>query len=95
MQPPRAPEMDRILHAERLDGHAKRSHSVAAKALPDGALIDQDGQAWLVRGNNILLWTFGGYTLQQPFQRGAMVTVLTPPSILACLSMGYKSSDML
>jgi hypothetical protein len=90
MPPPRAPAMDLILHSERLDGRAKRLHTLPAATLPEGAMIVKEGQPWLIRGNDIQLWTFGGYTDQQPFERLGTVAVLTPPSIIACLQMGYQ-----
>src|SRR4029077_10184921 len=37
--PLRAPEMDRILHAERLDGHDKRLHQRTIDDLPDGVFV--------------------------------------------------------
>src|SRR3954447_17208275 len=36
---PRAPEMDCLLHAERLDGRAKRRHRLPIDGLPDGAFL--------------------------------------------------------
>src|SRR5690242_21848458 len=42
--PPKAGDIDRVLHAERLDGRCKRLHALASPAadLPDGARIRQD-----------------------------------------------------
>src|SRR5438132_14289469 len=39
---PRAPAMDRVLHAERLAGRAKRRHAMALDELPDGAMVAID-----------------------------------------------------
>src|ERR1700751_386195 len=36
---PRAAEMDRILHSERLDGRLKRRHLMPIDDLPDGTMI--------------------------------------------------------
>src|SRR5262249_435361 len=36
---PRAPDMDEVLQAERLDGRAKRTHRLKIDDLPDGAMI--------------------------------------------------------
>ncbi len=38
--PPGADEMDRLLHAERLEGMAKRIHRGAAAGLPDGSAAE-------------------------------------------------------
>src|SRR6478736_10276118 len=60
-----ADEIDRVLHAERLDGRAKRGHRRALDGLPDGSVVtlaDEPGSAWAVRGPALLQWTSGGYT---------------------------------
>ena len=44
------PAMDEVLHAERLDGKAKRLHRRKLDELPDGAMIALDGDAYAVRG---------------------------------------------
>jgi hypothetical protein len=92
---PRAPEMDRVLHAERLDGRAKRRHRLPIDALPDGAFVtlpNEPGGAFAVRGDALLQWTSAGYAARRGRPRGIMVDVLTPPGILAALSAGYRPS---
>ncbi|MBS0535906.1 MAG: hypothetical protein JSR72_17785 [Proteobacteria bacterium] len=85
----RAPAMDDILHAERLDGRAKRLHRRALDELPDGTMIARDGEAFAVRGARLLPWTPSGYGAAQPRPRGIDADVLTPPSIAAVLAQGY------
>lgn len=90
---PRAPEMDRVLHAERLMGRAKRLHRLPVDDLPDGAfltLADEPGQAFAVRGASLLRWTPKGYAAPILRPRGMAVDVLTPPGILAALAGGYR-----
>jgi hypothetical protein len=83
-----AVEMDRTLHAERLDGRQKRLHTVSARTLPDGAFIHHAGLAHLVTGAGLLPYTQKGYG--PPVSRPAGdVPALTPPSILRVLSGGY------
>jgi hypothetical protein len=84
-----APAMDEVLHRERLDGKAKRAHRRQLDALPDGAMIALEGEAFAVRGKHLLRWTLGGYTASQPRPRGLEADVLTPPSILKVLAAGY------
>ncbi len=84
-----APAMDKVLHAERLDGKAKRLHRRALDELPDGAMIALDGEAFAVRGNRLLRWTPSGYTQARPRPRAMQVDVLTPPSIVAVLKAGF------
>ena len=81
--------MDRALHGERLDGKAKRTHRSNLDALPDGAVILFDGEAFAVRGEHLLRWTPEGYSQQKPRPRGIVVDVLTPVSIVTVLTRGY------
>ncbi len=85
----RAAVMDDVLHAERLDGKAKRLHRRMIDSLPDGAMIALGGDAFAVRGKHLLRWTPSGYGHARPRPRGAQVDVLTPPSIIAVLAAGY------
>jgi len=85
-----AAEMDDALHAERLDGKAKRLHRCDIDALPDGAMIALAGEALAVRGQRLLPWTPSGYGRARPRPRATPVDVLTPPSILAVLAAGYR-----
>ena len=85
-----APAMDDVLHAERLAGKAKRVHRRTIDALPDGAMIALDGDAFAVRGRRLLRWTPSGYAKARPRPRAAQADVLTPPSILAVLAAGYR-----
>ena len=84
-----AATMDKILHAERLDGKAKRSHRAKLDTFPDGAMISLDGQAFAVQGNRLLRWAPDGYSQIRARPRGIDVDVLTPPSILTVLRRGY------
>jgi hypothetical protein len=88
---PRAQEMDRVLHGERLDGRAKRLHRRAIDGLPDGAVVAlPHGRAAAMRGDKLLSWTPRGYTASVSRPRGIMIDVLTPPSIAAALAAGYR-----
>jgi len=84
-----AAAMDRSLHAERLDGKAKRRHRHAIETLPDGAMIAHDGAAFAVRGDRLLRWTFAGYAGAVPRPREGVAEVLTPPAIVSVLARGY------
>jgi hypothetical protein len=82
--------MDDVLHAERLDGRAKRTHRRMLDMLPDGAMIARGADAFAVRGHRLLRWTPSGYAEAQPRPRGIDADVLTPPSILAVLAAGFQ-----
>ena len=90
---PRAPEIDRVLHGERLAARrAKRRHRRAIDDLPDGAfleLADEPGQAFVIRGSALLQWTPTGYAARRRRPGGIAVDILTPPGILAALANGY------
>jgi len=88
--PPRAAEMDRVLHEERLRGRAKRVHRRTFNEIPDGAFVAMEEGAFAVRGNMLLHWTPQSYDSRMPRPRSGNADVLTPPAILAALSAGYQ-----
>ncbi len=87
---PYADEMDVVLHGERLDGRAKRTHRRDIDALPDAAFILLDGTPFAIHGDALLRWTPEGYDARRPRPCGVTADVLSPPAILAALSAGYK-----
>jgi hypothetical protein len=90
---PVASEIDRLLHAERLDGYAKRRHRCPIDSLPDGAFlafVDHPVGAFAVRGASLLQWTPAGYATHRPRPRGIAVDVLTPSTVLVALAGGYR-----
>jgi hypothetical protein len=87
---PRAGEMDQILHAERLDGRAKRIHRRTIDGLPDSAIIALEEGAFAVKDSSLLQWTPSGYGTRQRRPDGIIVEVLTPRSTLAVLTAGYR-----
>ena len=84
-----APRMDDVLHAERLDGKAKRLHARKASSLPDGAFVTIDDEPYAVKGKKLLRWTPQGYKGARSLPRGK-VDVLTPPAILEVLKRGFR-----
>jgi hypothetical protein len=87
--PAGADSMDRVLHAERLDGRRKRTYRAHCADLPDGAIVALDATAWLVWRGELLAWSDRGYTERRRLPRGGDVEALTPPSIVALLRAGY------
>src|SRR5262249_40599333 len=91
-----AGEMDRVLHAERLNDKAKRVHRRDIDTLPEGAIVTLNGEMgrvdeeiFAVRGGRLLRWAPSGYSASRARPRGIKVDVLTPPSILSVLTRGY------
>jgi hypothetical protein len=81
--------MDEVLHAERLDGKAKRLHRMPFSELPDGTFVSIDGEPYVVRGKRLLRWTPKRYDRKIGRPRGT-ADVLTPPSMLRVLARGYQ-----
>src|SRR3954470_4015330 len=58
----RATEIDKVLHAERLDGRRKRLHALpcAIDELPAAAMVALNGEAYMLLQGKPLQWTFDG-----------------------------------
>jgi hypothetical protein len=87
---PLAPEMDAVLHRERLDSRTKRLHALPMPLpqLPDGAMVQAGTDSFLITQGDALLWSPGGYRRARNDLAGAML--LTPPSTLRALAAGYR-----
>jgi len=87
----RADAMDRILHAQRLDGRIKRVDRLPVETLPDGAAITLNGEtALMLKDGRLLRWSPEGYADAGPRPRHGEAGVLTPPAILDVLRRGYR-----
>jgi hypothetical protein len=86
----RARDIDAVLHRERLEGGRKRLHArtMPLEKLPDGAMVQQGAESYLVVQGRALLWSPAGYREAQNKIEDAML--LTPPSTLRALIAGYK-----
>jgi hypothetical protein len=87
---PTAPEMDTILHRERLQQRKKSLHPLSGPIarLPDGAMVAAGDDAFLIHGGRLLRWTPFGY---EPVQAAARANaLLTPPAIVGALRAGYR-----
>jgi hypothetical protein len=89
---PHAGEMDIELHAERVEPRTRRKVTRAAVAgdLPDGAMILHAGTPGLWCDGSVRPWSFQGYGPPVPVGAESMVTLLTPPSIVAAIKAGYQ-----
>ncbi len=90
---PTAPEIDDRLHVERVaPDRSKRTFEAALDGLPDGVFVSVpawgDG-AYLVRGDELLRWSLGGYRERRRRPKRVMVNLLTPPSAVATIRAGY------
>lgn len=83
-------DIDTMLHHERLDHGKKRLHAllVPLDQLPDGAMLQQGDESFLVTQGRTLLWSPAGYAAAERLPGEA--TLLTPPSTLRTLNAGYR-----
>lgn len=86
----RAKEIDAQLHLERLDHGRKRLHPLPMPLaeLPDGAMVQQGDESFLVVQGRLLLWSSAGYAPHTSALRDPML--LTPPSTLRAIIAGYQ-----
>jgi hypothetical protein len=91
--PPKAVEMDDVLHRERTRrDRAKVTYRAGLADLPDGAMIALPGRpdaSALIQGGRLHVWSPGGYT-PGPALTDTAVDVLTPRSTVALLAAGYR-----
>jgi hypothetical protein len=87
-----ADTIDARLHAERLAGDGgRRLHEEQFAGLPDGAFVLAGGDPYLVRGDQLLLWSPSGYAGRRP-RPGGRATLITPPSLVAVLRAGWSGA---
>ena len=84
-----APEIDAVLHRERL-ASGKRLHPLPMKIekLPDGTMVQEDDDSFLIAQGRALKWSPAGYArLTRPLDDAML---LTPPSTVRAFAMGYR-----
>ena len=86
-----AKAMDAVLHRERLDRGNKRLHALPMPLaeLPDGAMIQQGDESFLVTRGKTLQWSPAGYAPHA--RRLDRPMLLTPPSTLRAMIAGYQA----
>jgi hypothetical protein len=86
-----ARDIDAVLHRERLCDGRKRLHAVprALDELPDGAMLQQAAESYLIVQGRLLQWSPAGYHKAQSAMKDAVL--LTPPSTLRALAAGYRA----
>ena len=85
-----ATDIDRALHAERLDHCKKRLHPrpMPLTALPDGTMVQQGADSYLIANGKTSLWSPAGYRAAEITGDDALL--LTPPSTVRALAAGYR-----
>jgi hypothetical protein len=88
---PLAVEIDAHLHRERVDRmRRQRTHVRPVSELPDGVMVRYHGEPALLVGTRPLPWSFGGYGRPAETALTGPVEVLTPPSMVAAIAVGYR-----
>jgi hypothetical protein len=87
-----ADAIDAQLHGERVAGPERRLHRTQLDGLSDGAFVVEGGAPWLVLGSELLRWTPAGYAERRPRRSGIEAELVTPPSLVAVLSTGWRGS---
>jgi hypothetical protein len=85
-----ARDIDAVLHRERLKVGKKRLHPLPTRweQLPDGAMVQEGKESYLIVQGRALQWSPAGYQEAQRTINDAML--LTPPSIVRAFSSGYR-----
>ena len=85
-----ARQIDAVLHTERLERGKKRLHPLPmpAQELPDGAMVQQAEESFLILQGRALRWSMEGYRADAAAINNAML--LTPPSTLRAMAAGYR-----
>lgn len=91
---PKAAELDRRIHDERL---AAGANPIAltdgdVRSLPDGAMVALGRKPFAVRRGKLLPWSFSGYGGTPSSCRSLPVPafLITPPTTVAVLKAGYR-----
>ena len=94
IEPPKAPEIDAKLHAERLasGGRLVDVGSTDFEALPDGAMLFQGERCFAKHEGKLRAWTFWGYGDAWDFDELSLydIWLITPPATVAVLKAGYR-----
>ncbi len=86
----RAPEMDEVLHRERIEGENKVTWSSRLWDLPHGAMFEVDQKSYAICDGRILEWSFDGYSSTDHETFPENVDVLTPRSVVRVFASGFR-----
>jgi hypothetical protein len=86
----RAPEMDEVLHRERIEGENKVTWSSRLSDLPHGAMFEVDQKSYAICEGEILEWSFDEYSSTDHETFPENVDVLTPRSVVRVFASGFR-----
>lgn len=83
--------VDAELHGQRVSkGVEKVTYQAQVASLPEGTMIEVDGDAFLLHRGRRWRWSFQGYEPVDPLPPATRVRVLTPKGIVRVYSAGYQ-----
>jgi hypothetical protein len=83
-------KIDEVLHQERTDrNNMKITFEEDAHAIPEAVFVLLQGNAYLLSGRHLCLWSPFGYEKKTPIPSNGTLTVLTPKSIVNTIRAGY------
>lgn len=86
----RAPELDKVLHEQRLTDGTKAVWQSALADLPHGTMFRVSDQHYAIFDGTILAWNFTGYHIPQSVASPETVEVLTPWSVVQAFLDGFR-----
>ena len=87
-QRPYAADMDKHLHAERLQSIGAPPFD--PRSCPDGTVFNYQDDAWALHNGQLLHWTPNGYDQAIPLAEIFSLCPLTPATTIAILAHGYQ-----
>lgn len=86
----RAPQMDGVLHAERLDDGQKVTWPHSLAGLPHGTMFQAGNSTYAVCDGEVLEWDFEGYSAATKEDLPETVDVFTPRSVVNIFMSGFR-----
>lgn len=86
----RAPQMDNVLHVERVDGDQKVTWRHLLADLPHGTMFQVGSDSYAVCDQKLFKWSFGGYSAAEMKGLPETVDVLTPRSVVNVFNSGFR-----
>jgi len=86
----RAPQMDNVLHTERIDGDQKVTWPHSLAGLPHGTMFQAGNKTYALCDGEVLEWNFEGYSAAIKEDLPETVDVLTPRSVVNIFMTGFR-----
>lgn len=84
-------DIDKVLKKERADAAGKKvTYEFRLGDIPIGTMFAMGSVAYVVSRRGFLPWSFSGYGTPVVIEVDALVTVLTPKSVVAAFTRGFE-----